>query len=871
MINKIFNYLFVLIIFNIFSLNAYSETQFNFDITNLEILENGNIYKGKDRGTVTTDNRIIINADEFEYNKSLNILNAKENVKIEDTIQNYIIYSENITYLKNEELIITKGKSRGIDNNGKIITAKFFKYNKNLNILNAKENVKIEDTIQDYIIYAENISYLKNLEKVLTKGKSKSIIQSKYEIQSKNIVFLINDGILNSKEKSTIKDNDLNVYHLDSFRYLINDDQLLGNNIIYISNFGLPKSDKFYFSSGAINLKDKNFIAKDTKIEIHPDTFGNKENNPRLVGVSSRKDDNITTIKKAIFTSCKKSENCPAWSIKANKIIHDKDKKQLIYDNAVLQVYDVPVFYFPKFFHPDPTVKRQSGFLRPQLNNSNILGNSITIPYYYVAADNKDYTIKSSIFDKDIQMLQAEYRQINKKSSLIADFGFTKGYKSSLTSKKKDINHLFGKFDLDLDFENFISSDLSLSLERTSNDTYLKVFDSNITNSSIKPENLDILNNELKLELIHEDYNLTTGFETFENLQLKNGDRYQYILPYYKFDKILSQNLMNGSIDIVSSGTNVLKDTNNLRSRITNDISYRGFDMVTNFGLVNNFNINFKNLNSTGKNDPTYKSSPQVEGMSNYELASSLPLIKKNNEYENSLTPKLSLRFSPNDMKDNSSEDRKVDVGNLFENNRLGLGDSFESGRSLTLGIDYRKQGLEDINKYFDIKLATVLRDKEEKFLPKKSTLNRKTSNLFGSVGTNVTEYLNVNYNFAIDNDLKTFEHNNITTTLSVNNFITKFNFIEDSGEMGDVNLISNSTRYKINDSNYITFNTRRNRRLDLTEYYDLVYQYQNDCLTAGIKYKKTYYQDRDVQPTEDLMFTITLFPLTTIEQKIDQ
>ena len=88
---------------------------------------------------------------------------------------------------------------------------------------------------------------------------------------------------------------------------------------------------------------------------------------------------------------------------------------------------------------------------------------------------------------------------------------------------------------------------------------------------------------------------------------------------------------------------------------------------------------------------------------------------------------------------------------------------------------------------------------------------------------------------------------------------------------MGDVNLISNSTRYKINDSNYMTFNTRRNRRLDLTEYYDLVYQYQNDCLTAGIKYKKTYYQDRDVQPTEDLMFTITLFPLTTIEQKIDQ
>ena len=79
------------------------------------------------------------------------------------------------------------------------------------------------------------------------------------------------------------------------------------------------------------------------------------------------------------------------------------------------------------------------------------------------------------------------------------------------------------------------------------------------------------------------------------------------------------------------------------------------------------------------------------------------------------------------------------------------------------------------------------------------------------------------------------------------------------------------ATRYKIDDSNFITFNTRRNRKINLTEYYDLVYQYENDCLTAGIKYKKTYYQDRDIKPTEDLIFTVTLVPLTTLEQRVDR
>ena len=864
--NKILRFLITIFVFNIATSNTIAEIQFNFDVTNVEILDNGNVFKGSNRGIITTDDGIVINGNSFEYTKDLNILKVIGDVKIEDTIQNYIIYAENATYLKNKELIITKQNSKGIDGKGKIITADSFSYNKKLNILNAKGDVKINDTIQNYIIFAEDITYLKNQEKIFTKGLTKSIIKSKYNIESKNIIFLLNEGELSSDRKTIIKDTDSHVYYLDKFFYSINDEKLKGENIIIITNFGLPKSDKFYFSNAIINLENKNFIAKDTKVEIHQDVFGNKDNDPRLKGVSSRKDNNIITIKKGVFTSCSENEKCPPWSIKAQKIRHDKIKKQLIYDNAFVRVYDFPIFYFPKFFHPDPTVKRQSGLLRPQLNNSNILGNSVTIPYYFVAANNKDYTFTSSIFDKNIQMFQTEFRQINKNSRLLTDLSFTKGYKSSLTGKKKNISHLFGKFDLDLDFEQFESSGLSLSLEKVTNDTYLKVFESNITNSDVRPQNFDVLNNELKFRFDHKDYDLTTGFEAYENLQLKNSDRYHYILPYYIFNKNLTQNFLHGSIDLISNGKNELKNTNNLRSTLTNDISYRGFDLVTNFGLVNNLNINFKNLNSSGKNDTEYKSNLQVEAMSNYEFISSLPLNKKDDKFEQFLTPKLSLRFSPNDMKNSSSKEKKVDVNNIFANNRLGLDSSFEAGRSLTVGFDYKKEGLNDINKYFDLKLATVFRDKEENFLPKVSTLNRKTSNIFGSISTNFSEYLNVYYNFAVDNDLKTFERNSVMTSLSVNNFVTKFNFIEENGEMGDINSINNSTSYKIDDNNYLTFNTRRNRKLNLTEYYDLVYEYKNDCLTAGIKYKKTYYEDRDLKPSENLFFTITLFPLTTYE-----
>ena len=133
-----------------------------------------------------------------------------------------------------------------------------------------------------------------------------------------------------------------------------------------------------------------------------------------------------------------------------------------------------------------------------------------------------------------------------------------------------------------------------------------------------------------------------------------------------------------------------------------------------------------------------------------------------------------------------------------------------------------------------------------------------------------ICELLSLNYDFAIYNDFYTFEYNSIGTQLSLNKFITSFDFVETNGKMGDKNFISNTTTYRFNEDNYLTFKTRRNRRISLTEYYDLVYEYKNDCLIAGIKYKKTFYQDRDLIPAEDLFFSITLFPLTKHEQKID-
>ena len=130
-----------------------------------------------------------------------------------------------------------------------------------------------------------------------------------------------------------------------------------------------------------------------------------------------------------------------------------------------------------------------------------------------------------------------------------------------------------------------------------------------------------------------------------------------------------------GSFSLNSNGNNVLDNTNQLKSQINNNLSYSSYDYISNKGIKNNFNIKLKNLNTVGKNISEYKSSPQIELLSIFELSSSFPMMKKNGEYLNYLTPKLSLRANPSDMKNYNSTDRSIGNSNIFNIDRLGLTD----------------------------------------------------------------------------------------------------------------------------------------------------------------------------------------------------
>ena len=108
-------------------------------------------------------------------------------------------------------------------------------------------------------------------------------------------------------------------------------------------------------------------------------------------------------LQKSIFTLCnyRKNDKCPPWSLQAAKMKHDKINKTIYYNNAVIKVFDIPIFYTPILSHPDPTVDRRSGFLPPAFSDTKNLGSSIKVPYYWAINNDKDFTLTSKLFSSE--------------------------------------------------------------------------------------------------------------------------------------------------------------------------------------------------------------------------------------------------------------------------------------------------------------------------------------------------------------------------------------------------------------------------------------------------------------------------------------
>jgi len=732
-------------------------------------------------------------------------------------------------------------------NDGLEITGKELIYNKKDSVLKIFGNVVLNDKKNDIITEGEKYIYFKNEEKILSIGKSKSNIKNTYYLEGNDLVYERSLSEIYSDKKTKIEDYQNNIFFTEKFRFNLITNLLKAKNLSLFDN----KKNQYYLNFALVNLKDNKFLGSDISIDFEDSLFGNNENNPRLKGKSLISEENNTTVYKGSFTTCNQKDNkCPPWSIYAEEVTHKRNEQKVEYKNAWLKVYDKPILYFPYFFHPDPTVKRQSGFLMPSFQTSNNSGTSVQIPYYKVISERKDLTLLPRLFFGNEILLQTEYRQANKDSDFLLDFSVNKDSNSMK-------EHFFADFS-----SNKQNQTLNLHLETVSDDTYLKK--NNITSPII--DDNSSLHSYIDYNSFSEDSSFDLSFEVFEDLDKKKTDRYEYIFPNFSYEKYLYTNKdIDGDLTFNAIGFQKNYDTNTDETVLINNIKYSSFSKINSSidGLLTNYKLLLRNINSSSENSDTFKNGDNQQLLSTIILETKLPLKKENRNSTSLLSPIFSARYSPNSTKNNSDLNKSITYDSIFSLDRID-DTAVEGGESLTLGLEYSLIKKEN-QKFIGLSFANVLRVDENPDLPRLYGFSEKRSDFIGEFDFIPSKFFDLNYQFSLNKKLNESNYNLIKTNININNFVTSFEFLEEDNYLNQDSYLKNSTKFNFNNNNSIGFGTSKNLDRDITDYYNLIYEYENDCLTAAIEYNKSYYTDADLKPEENILFSIRIIPFGKI------
>ena len=268
----------------------------------------------------------ITNSSAFNFEtKKLKLIKEK----------NLIIASEGKAYLSDSDLEIEADK---------------FEYKKDLGILKSNGNGLAIIKTKNIKIKFDKSTYNQKNSTLIAEGNIRiNELNENIYIETQKIFYDKKNNFINSTTKTLLKDDLQNNYTVTSFNFDIEKSILKLNDLEFIDK----EQNIFKTKIAFMNTESGKLFGKDISINLNNSSF-NKENEPRIKGNSLINEKDTTEITKGIFTTCKKRDGCPPWKITAKKITHNKKKREIIYDKAFLEVYDVPIVYFPKFFHPDP-------------------------------------------------------------------------------------------------------------------------------------------------------------------------------------------------------------------------------------------------------------------------------------------------------------------------------------------------------------------------------------------------------------------------------------------------------------------------------------------------------------------------------------
>ena len=611
-------------------------------------------------------------------------------------------------------------------------------------------------------------------------------------------------------------------------------------------------------SNGDVYFADKMEITGDLKNGMIEDFKAILADKSRFAAArADLVDDKTLTLNNAVYSPCKACEEdptrAPLWQIKAVKVVHNREEKIIEYSNAWMEFSGIPVMYIPYLSYPDPTVKRKSGLLPPSFGGSSDLGGIFKQPVFYVIDDHSDTTITPIITGNGENALAGEYRKRFADGSLNVDGSFSR------SAENNNLGHISAQTEFDIDR----TWRWGLDANRTWGDTYMRRYGFN---------GAATLNSRAYIEGFRgKNY---AGVEALSFQGLSSADTPKTIPVVAPLAQFSHQGEAGKYGEYTSFDLNLASLTRESGTDSTRISAKAGWtlpytapkgDVYKLSATLRTDVFNVSDQPHTEEADglydgTTYRVYPQVA------LDWRWPLAKRSGTTSEIIEPMAQAIVGPyggnsQKMPNEDSQDVNFNDSSLFSTNRFAGLDKVESGPRLNYGIKWGLYG--DGGGSTNLMIGQSYRLSSDDTFNAGSGLEDNFSDFVGMVKVSPNSNFNMLYRTRVDKNSYEFHSSELGMNGNAYDFNYGINYAffkrQAGSEFAGREQINYSLGYNLTNNWNINYSgtddlaTGGGQRLQRT---GLVYD--DECFTFDASFSRTFYQDREIKPTDALMIRLT-------------
>ncbi|MCW5772202.1 MAG: LPS-assembly protein LptD [Rhodospirillaceae bacterium] len=571
-------------------------------------------------------------------------------------------------------------------------------------------------------------------------------------------------------------------------------------------------------------------------------------------------------MSRVVFSPCRLCADdptrAPLWQIKARRVVHDQESRDIRYSDAVMEIFGLPVFYTPYFSHPDPTVRRKTGFLTPVIGSEARLGQTLRVPYFIVIDRDKDATITPLITTRQRAALFGEYRQRFPGGALVTSGSITYVQRTDNFDQPQSGDelrgHIFGRARYDIDRHWRTGADLGW----VSDKTYLRRY--NVYNQDT------LISRAFAEGFYDRDYARVRGFHFRTLRQNEEQEGLPYVLPYAEYQAYGTPYGRWGRWQFDTS-VMALGRTKGVESRrLSLSGSWRlpytdpaGWQLTTTASL--NADLFWVNNNEAGLL-PTFSGTvgriyPQLK------LDWRYPFVRELGNVRHVVEPRVAIVATPPGLNtwripNEDSQDLELDELSLFDANRYPGHDRIDDGVRVVYGIENALYG--NRGGKAEAFIGQSWRIFGEENVLQNSGIRNNLSDIVGRIRISPASYFNFTYRFRMNAKDLDFRRQEVAISGGIPALRAAVAYIDLSDQIGNSEFATRR-QIRFSASSQITpnwlisggavFDLVNSRRQP--QAFALSVRYQNECCTATVVYSRTVELLSDAQPSNRFLISI--------------